>query len=61
MTYSGRNDGWTFSPPYLAALRIRGGTNRPKETAITRFMEDGGYGVRIRVSFMWAVVVPRIR
>ena len=48
-TYSGRNEGWRFSPPYLAPRRMRGGTKRPKDTAITRLMEGGGYRmVRIR-------------
>lgn len=46
-TYSGKNDGWTFSPPYFAFRRTLCGTKRPNETAITRFMWDGGYDISI--------------
>lgn len=37
-TYSGRKDGCTLRPPYFAACSIRGGTKRPKDTAMTRLM-----------------------
>ena len=37
-SYSGNIEGWTFSPPYLAPLRIRGGIRRPNETAMIRFI-----------------------
>ena len=36
--YSGRREGWTLRPPYLASLRMRLGTKRPMETAMMRFM-----------------------
>jgi len=42
-TYSGRNEGWRLRPPYLAALNISGGTNRPKDTAMMIFIPLGGY------------------
>jgi hypothetical protein len=38
ITYSGSNDGCTFSPPYLAPFNMRDGTKRPKETAMTKFI-----------------------
>ena len=47
VSYSGKMDGWTLSPPYLAPSRIRGGTNKPKETATIKFIGKplgfGGY------------------
>jgi hypothetical protein len=37
-SYPGRSDGWTFNPPYSADSKILLGTNKPKETAMMRFM-----------------------
>ncbi len=37
-SYSGNMEGWTLIPPYLAPLSIRGGTNRPNETATIKFI-----------------------
>lgn len=42
-SYSGSKEGCTFKPPYLAALRMRGGTNSPNDTAIIKLM--GPFGV----------------
>jgi hypothetical protein len=42
-TYSGSREGWTLSPPYLAEVKILGGTNNPKDTAMTRFIPSGSY------------------
>ena len=42
--YFGRRDGWTLSPPYSTLFRIRGGTNRPNETAMIRFIGPSGAG-----------------
>ncbi|TAQ85004.1 hypothetical protein B7494_g6677 [Chlorociboria aeruginascens] len=36
--YCGRRDGWTFTPPYSTLLSILGGTNKPKDTAMMRFI-----------------------
>jgi hypothetical protein len=44
---SGRRDGCTFRPPYVARERIRGGTRRPKDTAIMRFGTNGGGGLQL--------------
>jgi hypothetical protein len=37
-TYSGRRDGWIFTPPYLAAWSKRRGMKSPKDTATMRLM-----------------------
>jgi hypothetical protein len=34
---SGSRDGWMLRPPYVADLRMRAGTRRPKETVTIRF------------------------
>lgn len=36
--YLGRREGWMLRPLYLAARRRRGGTKRPKETAIIKLI-----------------------
>lgn len=35
---SGRREGWMFNPRYLAPFNILGGTKRPNETAMMRFI-----------------------
>jgi hypothetical protein len=43
--YSGRMEGWTLRPPYSTLFRIRGGTKRPNETAMMRFIGSSyGFG-----------------
>lgn len=49
---SGRSEGWTLRPPYLAELRIRGGTKRPKDTAMMRSIDAGGVQP-VKVSMTW--------
>jgi hypothetical protein len=49
---SGSSEGCTFRPPYWARFRIRGGTKRPKETAIMRLMGVGGVQP-VKVSTAW--------
>ena len=39
-TNLGNTDGWIFSPPYSAHLRILGGTNKPNETAMMMFIDS---------------------
>lgn len=36
--YSGKREGCTFKPPYLAPQRMRGGTKMPKDTATMRLI-----------------------
>ena len=43
LAYSGSIEGCTFKPPYLAAVKIRGGTNNPNDTAIIKLI--GPFGV----------------
>jgi len=38
MAYSGKSEGCTLRPPYSEDLRILGGTNKPNETAMMRFI-----------------------
>jgi hypothetical protein len=36
--YSGRNEGWTFNPPYFAEPMTCAGISNPKETATIRLI-----------------------
>jgi hypothetical protein len=38
VSYSGKRDGWTLTPPYSVLSRILFGTKRPNETATMRLI-----------------------
>lgn len=51
---SGRREGWMFRPRYFAPLRTRGGTKRPNDTAIIRFISGFMGGDQpVNVSRSW--------
>lgn len=53
---SGKSEGWIFKPRYFAPFNILGGTNKPKETAMMRFISGligGDQPVNVSRSWMW--------
>lgn len=57
-TYSGRNEGCTFKPPYLTLLSILLGTNSPKDTTIIRLIDLGGCVILASESFPKTIKRP---